>query len=116
MEEASSRALQVPKRVILLFKLDHSDQDIVHAFLRYSDRPESEYGMNKHAVHPDARRYFEHDPKTYRAHLVIDMDADDLKNPDLTTVPHEIYRVTCKQEPNSQMYVLILFSFSTITS
>jgi hypothetical protein len=47
---------KLPKRVVLLFKLDDPNDDIIHAFLRYSNRQESEYHMNKHAVHLDPER------------------------------------------------------------
>jgi hypothetical protein len=87
MDEPSP--LRFPRRVVLLFKMDETDQDIVHAFLRYSGRPESEYLTRRHAVHLDPGRH-EHEPDTYLAHLVIDMDANDLQDPDLASLAHEI--------------------------
>jgi hypothetical protein len=91
MDEPSR--LHFPKRVVLLFKMDETDQDIVHAFLRYSGRPKSEYLTRRHAVHLDPGRH-EHESDTYLAHLVIDMEANDLQDPDLASLAHEIYKVT----------------------
>jgi hypothetical protein len=80
-----------PKRVILLFKLQNDDKEILKAFLRHSHRPETEYEENKHHFHLDPARH-EH-LNTATAHIVIDIDVDQIEHPDLTTLPHEIYKV-----------------------
>jgi hypothetical protein len=90
------------RRVVLLFKIDESDENVVLAFLKYSNRSETGYFLGTHAVHFDPGRH-EHEPDTYLAHLVIDINANDLYDPDLTTLPHEIYRV--KYDRHKQMYV-----------
>ena len=89
--------------MVLLFKLNDSDQVIIYAFLRRPDRSVNEYYPNRHAVHLDPGRH-EHGSGTYLAHLVIDMEADDLQNPALATLPHEIYKV--KHDEDRQMYVI----------
>jgi len=75
------------KRVVLLFKLHNDDEEIVKAFLRHCDRSESEYQENKHFIHRDPDR------GESTAHIVIDMDKDNVKGPDLSTLPYEIYKV-----------------------
>jgi hypothetical protein len=75
------------KRVVLLFKLQNDDEDIVKAFLRYCHHPESEYEENKHFIHLDPDR----GQKT--AHIVIDINKDDIESPDLSNLPHEVYKV-----------------------
>lgn len=75
------------KRVVLLFKLDNDDEDIVKAFLRHCHHPEGEYEENKHFIHLDPDR----GEKT--AHIVIDMNKDDIESPDIPMLPHEIYKV-----------------------
>jgi hypothetical protein len=80
------------KRVVLLFKLQNDDDDIVKAFLRYCHLPESEYEENKHYTHLDPERW-QRDYTQYTAHIVIDMNKDNIKSPDVLTLPHEIYKV-----------------------
>jgi hypothetical protein len=75
------------KRVVLLFKLRNDDEDIVKAFLRHCHHPESEYEENKHFIHLDPDR----GEKT--AHIVIDMNKDNIEGRDVSTLPHEIYKV-----------------------
>ena len=75
------------KRVVLLFKLHNDDEEIVKAFLRHCHHPESEYQENKHFIHLDPDR------GESTAHIVIDMNKDSIKSPDLSTLPHEIYKV-----------------------
>ena len=102
MEQSSS--CHLPKRVVLLFKMGEFDQDIVQAFLRYSARPETEYFTEKLAIHLDPGRQ-EHEAAKYLAHLVIDIDADRLQAPNLTSLPHEIYKV--RHNEDGQMYVIL---------
>jgi hypothetical protein len=76
------------KRVILLFNLNTADGDIMKVFLRYCHRPESECEENKHFLNLDPER----DEKK-PVHIVIDMKNEDFNDPDLSTLPHEIYKV-----------------------
>lgn len=46
----------IATRVMLLFKSDESDEDIVKAFLRQTNRPESQYESNEHFIHLDPDR------------------------------------------------------------
>ena len=78
----------VAKRVALIFKSDKSDEDIVKAFLRQTDRPESQYENNKHFVHLDPDRTAD----SKWSHIVLDMHSGLTQDPDLSTLPHEIYR------------------------
>jgi hypothetical protein len=80
------------KRVVLLFKLHHDDDDIINAFLRYCGHPESEYAENKHYMHLDPMRW-ELPAETYLAHIVIDFNEANVESPDLASLPHEIYKV-----------------------
>ena len=75
------------KRVVLVFKLHNNDEDIVKAFLRHCHHPESEYEENKHFIHLDPDR----GEKT--AHIVIDVNKDKVETPDVSNMPHEIYKV-----------------------
>ena len=84
---SQDRAQYSCKRVVLLFKLQNDDEDIVKAFLRYAQHPESEYEENNHFIHLDPDR----GEKT--AHIVIDMNKDNVESPDVSTMPHEIYKV-----------------------
>jgi hypothetical protein len=72
---------------VLLFKLHNDDEEIVKAFLRHCYHPESEYQENKHFIHLDPDR------GENTAHIVIDMNKDNIKSPDLSMLPHEIYKV-----------------------
>jgi len=80
------------KRVVLLFKLQNDNGDIIRAFLRHSHLPESEYTEHKHWTHLDPQRW-ETDYTRYTAHIVIDMNSSSIESPDLSTLPHEIYKV-----------------------
>jgi hypothetical protein len=80
------------KRVVLLFKLQSDNGDIIRAFLRHSHLPESEYEEHKHYTHLDPERW-ERDYTRYTAHIVIDMNEGSIKSPDVSTLPHEIYKV-----------------------
>jgi hypothetical protein len=97
MDQFQSQSL--PRRVVLLFKLEDPDEDIVKAFLRYCRRSESEYEENKHFIHLDPER----SGSVSLAHIVIDMNKDDVKDPDFSTLPHEIYKV--KLDVKKDMYV-----------
>lgn len=75
-------------RVVLLFKLPHTDEEIVKAFLRHHQYPESDYEENKHFIHLDPERGGD-----ATAHIVIDMNIVHGDRPDTSTLPHEIYKV-----------------------
>ena len=82
---------------MLLFKVEEADEDIVKAFLRYCHRPESEYEENKHFIHLDPDR------SGTTAHIVIDMNRENMERPDLSSLPHEIYKV--RQAQNNDLYL-----------
>ena len=78
----------VATRVILLFQSDKSDEDIVKAFLRQTNRPESQYENNEHFIHLDPDRTTD----LKWSHIVLDMHSGLIQDPELDTLPHEIYK------------------------
>ena len=88
---ASRLRMSVPivaTRVVLLFKSDKSDEDIVRAFLRQTNRPESQYENNEHFIHLDPDRAAD----SKWSHIVLDMHSRLTQDPDLDTLPHEFYK------------------------
>jgi hypothetical protein len=75
-------------RVVLLFKLPHTEEEIVKAFLRYRQYPESEYEENKHFIHLDPERGGD-----ATAYIMIDINKNHVDSPDTSIIPHEIYKV-----------------------
>ena len=78
-----------PNRVLLLVKSPKSDEAIVKAFLRQSQRPEEEYEENIHYIHLDPDR------KGLQSwsYIVLDMNFGTAPESDVNNVPHEIYKV-----------------------
>ena len=81
-------SLSAPKRVLLNVKSLKSDEEVVKAFLRYSQRPEDDYERNVHYIHLDPDR----NGQESWSHIVLDMNAGGTPDCDLKSVPHEIYK------------------------
>ena len=84
-----STSLFAPKRVLLIVKSPKSDEEVVKAFLRYSQLPEEQYEKNIHYIHLDPDRK----GLESWSHIVLDMNFATAPDRDLTSVPHEIYKV-----------------------
>ena len=82
-------ATYTPKRVVIIVKSVKSDEEIVKAFLRYSERSEEEYEGNQHYIHLDPDRK----GQDSWSHIILDINAPKAPNCDLQSVPHEIYKV-----------------------
>lgn len=80
-------------RVVLLVKSEASDDDIVKAFLRYSNDSEHEYEQNRHYIHLDPDR----SGSSRWSHIILDMNASDQPAPTPQDIPHEIYRTQARQ-------------------
>lgn len=74
--------------MVLLFKSDESDEDIVKVFLRQTNRPESQYESNEHFIHLDPDRTAD----SKWSHIVLDMHSGLTQDPDLDALPHEFYK------------------------
>lgn len=94
----------VPKRVILRLRVNEFEGegrsweqhvDAIRAYLLWAGRQTSEYegpyGKGTHFAHVEPFQAPE--LKQTKFHIILDMDCDGLKGPDLATVPHEVYRV-----------------------
>ena len=74
--------------ILLLFQSDRSNEDIIRAFLRQSNIPESQYENGEHFAHLDPDRTS--DSKS--SHIVLDMHSALIEDPNFDTLPHEIYK------------------------
>jgi hypothetical protein len=106
-----------PKRVILRLRVNEFEGegrswqeyvDAIRAYLTWAGRSTSEYEgpyqTRKHFAHVEP--FQEPEIKQTRFHVVLDMEQDMLKSPNLATVPHEIYRV--RRNAEGDLYYLII--------
>jgi len=77
----------VVTRVIITFKTSKSDEDVIKAFLRHTNRPISQYDSNEHFVHHDLARTTD----SKWSHMILDMHSGLVQDPELDTLPHEFY-------------------------
>lgn len=94
-----------PRRVVLRLRVHEFEgsgsfeyDKAIQAYLVFAGRPTSELEENKHFAHIEPFQ----DPELQQTsfHIVLDMEKDLLKNTDLQSVPHEIYRVRRDQQGN----------------
>lgn len=88
-----------PKRVILRLRYnDFKDDDNSHtvaveAYLAASGRDVVEYNhMARYVSHKPRQDYMEDNPRA-SFHVILDIEKDASKNPDMDKLPHEIYRI-----------------------
>jgi hypothetical protein len=117
-----------PKQVILRLRVDGFEGegrnweqyvDAIQAYLTWAGRPMSEYDSGPY----ETRKHFTHvepfqDPELQQTtfHVVLDMEQDMLNEPNLDTIPHEIYRVCRDKEGNLYDQLIPLFKYQGLLS
>lgn len=109
-----------PKRVILRLRVNEFEGDgrsweqhldAIRAYLSWAGRPTSEYEgpyqTRKHFAHVEPFQDPEIKQTTF--HVILDMEQYMLKDPNLTSVLHEIYRVRRNTE-GDLYYPIVPFS------
>ncbi|KAL2751828.1 hypothetical protein ACRALDRAFT_1078288 [Sodiomyces alcalophilus JCM 7366] len=91
-----------PKRVILRLRYndfeddDNSHMEAVKVYLAAAGRKADEY--NRYVSHVEPRQdYMEGDSRA-SFHVILDIEKDAIRKPDIDKLPHEIYRIRRQNE------------------
>lgn len=87
-----------PKRVILRLRVNDFDgqdpsslTEAISEYIAFAGRSTTELQENRHYAHIEPFQSPELQQASF--HITLDIDKDSVQNPNLTELPHEIYRV-----------------------
>ncbi|MCJ1381359.1 hypothetical protein MMC17_004469 [Xylographa soralifera] len=97
-----------PKRVILRLRVNDFEDcnsseynNAIKTYLAYAKRPTSELEENRHYAHIEPFQHYELQQTSF--HIILDINKDSLAQPNMQSLPHEVYHIRRNEQGNLQL-------------